>query len=290
VGSIFIENERLRVGVSPPYGARVVHLVDKASGREWMTQGGESPHVGEDVKYLDKEAVGWDECFPTVGVFDATGTPWARVLRDHGDLWGRPWSVDDALATRMRLTRATPEFSFGRTLSLDGATLIADYALTSRSDNPLPWLWALHVLFAVRDGDRIEIPGLTTATSGFLSHDGKVASGRMQWPGPNPAVPFRFDEVQPPSSRYMGKLNAAGLKGGSARIGQPGQWLTMRWDDTIADLGIWMTYGAWFGHHEVALEPQNAPGDHLGQTIESGAPPLEPGETKRWRVTLTAGA
>ena len=287
MGIVFLENDQLKVGVSPAYGARVVHLVDKASGREWMTQGDESPNVSEDVRYLDKEAVGWDECFPTVGIFDAKATPWRRVLRDHGDLWGRQWTVDDATPSALRLTRATSEFSFSRALRLDGADLVADYEVTNPGPEPLPWLWALHVLFAVRDGDRIEIPGLRSTMSGFLSLDGKVSSGPMQWPGPNPAVPFRFDEVQPSASNYMGKLNATGLAGGSARIGQPGQWLTMQWDESIADLGIWMTYGGWFGHHEVALEPQNAPGDQLGQTIESGAPPLMPGETKRWRVTMT---
>jgi galactose mutarotase-like enzyme len=291
VGIIFIENDRLRVGVSANYGARVVHLVDKASGREWMTQGGESPNVSEDVKYLDKEAVAWDECFPTVGVYDATGTVWGRVLRDHGDIWGRPWTVDEATATVASLTRATDEFAFTRRLSLEGATLVADYTLQNRLSQPMPWLWALHVLFAVRAGDTMDVPGLTTVASGFFSHNGKTGhSAAMAWPGPNPELPFRLDEIQPPSSQFMGKLTATGLNGGSARIGQPGQWVTLNWDDSIADLGIWMTYGAWFGHYEVALEPQNAPGDWLGQTIVSGAPPLPPGETKRWRVTMTASA
>ncbi len=31
--------------------------------------------------------------------------------------------------------------------------------VTNRLAAPLPYLWALHALLAVRDGDRMEIPG-----------------------------------------------------------------------------------------------------------------------------------
>jgi len=58
-----IENDRLRVAVTPAYGARVVSLLDKLSGREWMTTGPESPNTGEEVRYWGDEAVAWDECF-----------------------------------------------------------------------------------------------------------------------------------------------------------------------------------------------------------------------------------
>lgn len=71
--TIVIENEYLRIGVTPDYGARVISLFDRLGGREWMTQGRESPNTGEDATYLGQEAVAWDECFPTVGAWDASG-------------------------------------------------------------------------------------------------------------------------------------------------------------------------------------------------------------------------
>eukprot|EP01035_Chromulina_nebulosa_P062854 gene62854-85963_t len=78
-----LENQHLRVGVTTQFGARVVSLFDKASGREWMTQGTESTNTGEAAVYGGPEAVGWDECFPTVGASDASSTGWQRRLRDH---------------------------------------------------------------------------------------------------------------------------------------------------------------------------------------------------------------
>ena len=104
--AISIENDALRVDVLPGYGARVSSLVDKASGRDWIFPGGQSSNTGEAAVYSRDEAVGWDECFPTVGAFEAGATPWKRRLRDHGDLWGRPWRIDSAIPTQLSTTYA----------------------------------------------------------------------------------------------------------------------------------------------------------------------------------------
>jgi len=290
----FIENDRVRVGVSAAYGARVVSLFDKASGREWMTGGKESPNTGEDVRYWGDEAVGWDECFPTVSVWDAGGTPWRRKLRDHGDLWGRPWAIDAASETSVTTTYADPQFRFTRTLRLEGGTLVAEYAAENLTAEVLPYLWALHALLAVDPKDRMEISGLGSVRAVFLAIEGKMVKvGNMSWTEPTDALPFALADAQPPSANFMGKRYAENIPGGSARIGHPGARLEIAWDESIAHLGIWITYGAWpakGGHYEVALEPTNAPSDHVGQTIDGGYPPLAPRERRTWTVRLTVTA
>lgn len=291
--SVSIENERLRVVLTPGYGARVVSIFDKASGREWMTAGKESPNTGEDARYGGDEAVAWDECFPTVSVWDASQTVWRRKLRDHGDIWGRPWLVDSATPTAMSATYADPQFRFTRALRLEGATLVLDYAVENRAGEPLPYLWALHALLAAVPEDTIELP-VDSVRAVFLSLDGKMAKvGEMSWTKPTEALPFALSQAQPAASAFMGKMYAESIPGLSARIGHPGARLEVAWDDPIAHLGIWITYGAWptkGGHYEVALEPTNAPSDHVGQTIADGYPPLAPGETRRWTVRMTATA
>ena len=290
----FIENDRLRVGVSASFGARVVSLFDKASGREWMTQGGESPNTGEEVRYWGDEAVGWDECFPTVSVWDATKTPWRRKLRDHGDLWGRPWTIDAASETAVTMTYRDPQFRFTRTLRLDGSTLVAEYAAENLTDEALPYLWALHALLAADERDTMELPGVESVRAVFLMCDGKMAkAGEMSWAEPTGPLPFALAKAQPASVNFMGKMYAENIPGGLARIGHPGARLEIAWDESIAHLGIWITYGAWpekGGHYEVALEPTNAPSDHVGQTIAGGYPPLAPRERRTWTVRLTATA
>lgn len=285
-----IENQYLRVGVAPYYGARVVSLIDKASGRDWIAPGGESRNISEKAIYLGDEAVGWDECFPTVAPWDGTATSYARQLRDHGDLWGREWIVEASAPDRLRTSYPGREFRFTRELSLDGRSLLAAYSVNNLSPEPLPYLWALHGLLKVQPGERIELPGVEQVSATYLSVDGAMVSQpTLPWTEPG-ALPFALDTVQAASANFAGKFYASGVAGGTARVGRPGQWLEFAWDQSIDHLGIWITYGAWpgpGGHHEIALEPTNAPADHLGQAIAAGATPLSPGERRDWRVTLT---
>ncbi len=291
MGVSFLENDQLLVAVAPDYGARVTSLFDKAGGREWIMQGRQSPNTGEDAVYLGDEAVGWDECFPTVAPWDATGTPWGRKLRDHGDLWGRPWQVDKQTPTALTLSYPDAQSRFTRELRLDGASLIARYRAENLGDRPLPYLWALHGLLAVTDRDSIELPGVETVSATYMSLGGRALSvPEIVWARPSGALPFALDKVQPASSVFAGKFYASGVARQSARVGHAGQWLEIACDKSIDHLGIWLTYGGWpgpGGHHEVAIEPTNAAGDHVGHAIDTGAPPLAPGERRDWRVTLT---
>jgi galactose mutarotase-like enzyme len=289
--TIVIENEALQVAVIPGYGGRVISLFDKASTREWLAQGGQSPNIGEDARYLAAEAFGWDECFPTVAPWDASGTAWRRPLRDHGDLWGRPWQVDFATAEAIALSYADGQFSFSRELRLDGAAVIARYSVENLSGEPLPYLWALHGLLAATPEDRIVLPGVDKVSASYLALGGaRLTASELAWPAPGDTLPFPLDRVQPASTAFAGKLYASGVAGGSALVGHPGQWLEIDWDTSIEHLGVWLTYGGWpapGGSYQIALEPTTSAADHLGQAIDAGFLSLAPGERRDWRVTFT---
>jgi galactose mutarotase-like enzyme len=289
---INIENESMRAGVVPDHGARVVHLIDKVTGRDWMAAGGTSSQVGEDAIYGRDEAVGWDECFPTVGAWDASGTGWKRRLRDHGDLWGREWHIDAASATTIATSYSSREFRFGRTLSLAGSTLSADYEVINTGTVELPYLWALHGLLAVQPNERMEMAGVEHVDAAYLSIDGHTfPSGRLSWPGPSTAFPIALDIVQPSSSAIAAKLYARDLPQRSVAVGRDGAWLVIDWDASIPSLGIWMTYGGWpspGGVHQLAPEPTSASADNLGDALAKGAAVLlQPGGRRRWTVRFT---
>lgn len=288
--TIVLQNDHMRVAVEPCYGARVTSLLDRQTGREWIAQGPQSRNTGEDAEYAGDEAVGWDECFPTVTPWDASHTAWGRKLRDHGDLWGRPFVIDAQTPTMLRLSYADSQFRFTRELQLDGAVLIARYEVENRTNRSLPYLWALHGLLAVTEADRIELPEVETVAATYLSLGNTFLSvPELPWSKPNDVLPFTLDKVQPAASVFAGKFYA-GVPSRTARVGRPGQWLELAWDSPIDQLGIWLTYGGWpgpGGHHEIALEPTNAAADTLGEAIDAGAPPLASGERRDWRVTLS---
>ena len=200
-----IESDAVRVEIDPAYGARVLSLVDRRSGRDWLAKGPQSTQTGEDAVYLSDEAVGWDECFPTVSPWDASATALGRPLRDHGDLWGRPWAVDAHAADSLNTSRAAGAFQFSRRLSLRGAALTADYAVANTGADALPFMWALHGLLAVTPADRIELDGVARVAATYISDGGTTISARTCLAGAGlgrrPSIPCAASRrASPPSS------------------------------------------------------------------------------------------
>lgn len=291
MNELAIENAELRVVVQPDYGARVVSLIDRRSGRDWLAKGGASSNVGEAARYGVEEAVGWDECFPTVGACDASGVGWGRRLRDHGDLWGRPWAVEAHEPDLLTTVFIGAEFRFRRRLSLDRARLIADYQVENPGVRPLPVMWALHALLATRPGEEIRLPGVDRIRAAVMRQHGEaLPAGDLPWPGPPEGLDFPLDRIQPDSADFLGKFYLADLPELEPEVGGEGRRLRFDWSG-IAHLGLWLTYGGWpakGGAHHVALEPTTAPADHLLQAIEQGeAIMIEPGGTAEWRVGIT---
>lgn len=295
MASLAIESRDVRVEIDPAFGARVLSLIDKRSGRDWMAKGPQSTQIGEDAIYLADEAVGWDECFPTVAPWDAGGTALGRRLRDHGDLWGRPWTIESQSADSATMSWSDSAFRFTRGLSLSGAALSADYTVANLASQPLPFMWALHGLLAVTPDDQIEMAGIDTVTASYISRGGQtIVAPQISWPRAG-EVRAALDAVQLADARFAAKLYASEIPAARASIGGRNGWLDLSWDNReIAHLGLWLNYGGWptpGDVHHVALEPTTAPVDHLGQALEQGtAITLAPGATSRWRVTLTLRA
>jgi len=289
--AVAIESDVLRVAVLPEFGARVVSFVDKRSGREWIFQGGETSDTGEDAIYGADAAVGWDECFPTVSPWDASQTPWKRRLRDHGDIWGRPWTIDAQDASSLTTTCASTEFAFTRSLSVAGPVLTAAYRVENRMAAEMPFLWALHGLLAATPADRIDLPGRRELGATYLARAGSsFALPIVPWPDSTRELGFRLDEVQPEAAAFAGKFyDAGGAR--QAALGHGAEWLVIGWSAPIDALGLWLNYGGWpdppRGHH-LALEPTTAPVDHLGDALDAGtAAWIKPGAAATWTITLT---
>lgn len=109
---IAIESNAVRVEIDPAFGARVLSLIDRRSGRDWIAKGPQSTQIGEEAMLLANEAVGWDECFPTVAPWDATGTPWAATCATMVTSGGRPWTVDAQSSDSLTTSRSDGAFRF----------------------------------------------------------------------------------------------------------------------------------------------------------------------------------
>jgi hypothetical protein len=291
---ITLANADMSVTVDVAYGARLTSIMDRVTGREWMLQGGRGPDVSDTAIYGGADAVGWDECFPTVLPWDASGTVWGGMLRDHGVLWGRPAELVGS-GNQHALTRQSgPAFLFDRRLELDGSTLRATYRVENRTREPLPYLWAAHGMLPVTPEDRIVLPGITRITANHLSRDGAtLVAPNLNWPGPNTQWPEPLDRVQPASSHLAAKLYLTSVPGRATYVGNDTGWLRIGWSREIDSLGIWLNYGGWptpGDIHHIGFEPTNAPVDDFGAAIARGAAPLPPFGSREWSITYTLRA
>ncbi|MES2145798.1 MAG: hypothetical protein V4516_15935, partial [Pseudomonadota bacterium] len=252
---ITLANNRIVLTLEPDFGARVTSLTDLSSGRQWLVPG---DCVDGDA-YLGDQARGWDECFPTVGVCQHPS--WGGPMRDHGEVWGRKWSVTHNADSCVG-TYVDPQFAFARSLQLKGMTVIANYHVTNRSADPLPYLWSQHALLATTPADRIVLQDIADMQAGgqpliWPRHTARDLSavGRME-------------------EGFALKLYGQAQNTASAEISGPAGGIRFDWSGAgIPSFGAWLDYGGWPPDkpvHQVALEPTTAPADDLAAADAMG--------------------
>ena len=287
---VTIASAELEVALAPEAGARVVAIVDRSTGRNWLVEGEPTRLSAEGAAYGIDEAAGWDECFPTVSPCDAPPAPWRRRLRDHGDLWGRPWRIAEKTPSRVETVYSADGVRFSRSLEVTRASLEAVYRVENPFQTAVRFLWAMHPLFALRAGESIIVANAESLSQTYGVLNGERLEAPIQpWPDGDRRVPFPLDRVQGPQARYAGKFffREAGLA--AASLGGPSRWLDMAWDG-VDHLGLWIAYGAWPRFNDVvhvALEPTTSPDDSLSQATAHGrAAIVAPGGSRTWRVRL----
>lgn len=319
--TVEVDDGRVQLLVCPALGARVLHLVDLWTGRDWLVPGAPPPSgpdgaatwAAADASYDGDAAFGWDECLPTVAPCRDPADP-AATLRDHGELWGRPADVEgsgvEVTATWHGDSRP---WTFRRRLRLDGPRVVAEYELANHGSGRHPVLWSMHPLLALEAGARIEVEGLvnvlvTQATGLPLA----AVPGRAEWPE-TPGTdgrPIALDVVGDVSAARAAKLYGGwglygdwdasigeGLPGVAAVIQPDGARLELSWYAPIApNLGIWLDDGGWPAppaapRVQHALEPTTSPDDDLATAVANGrALVLEPAERVAWSATLRVRA
>jgi galactose mutarotase-like enzyme len=280
-----LSNPALAVSIAPEFGARIVSLVDRASGREWLDGWSPAPKrrlwpPADPTDFASGPGAGIDECLPTV-LPCALGR---SKLPDHGELWNRrPELLADAEGVCCRWSLACLPLDFERRLSLAGGRVILDYRLANRGRTATPFLWAWHPLFSWKPGDQIRFPRTVTS----CLHPGGTES--VPWRHPKPGVDLSR-AVFPRGETPAAKVFAGPLTRGHAEIhSRRGESLVLDWPAaSFPYAGIWITRGFWKGLHHWAIEPTNAPVDRLSDILgHSPASLLEPGESRAWRLSVT---
>ena len=290
-----LSNGRVSLEMDPEFGARVTKLTDLETGRQWLTEGECEGDLGDEAQFLGEQARGWDECFPTIAPCEVEF--WGN-LRDHGLLWGRRW----AAAQTDRAIYATyfdERFIFRRRLSLDGKTVVAEYAARNTSEKVFSYVWSQHCILKIQAGEAIQVPDKSFAYRiSQISRMGKnIRSGGLNWPV-HDSTGLNLSKALDKSERFHAKIHGiaetarepspaaveAGVKGNRGRI-------RFAWNrETAPGLGLWLNYGAWPSNApglQIAIEPTTSNTDSLEEAIElKCARTLKPGECNEWTIRM----
>jgi hypothetical protein len=289
-----LRSETVEVAVMPALGAKIARLTNRRTGREWMwtpPEGARFRRLLTGAPFPESSLVGADECIPTIAPCRWRG----RDLPDHGEVWTEAWEVDaDAFAQgaiRTSLRLPVSPLRMERCVTLEGSAVQLDYTLRSLSDEPYEYLWALHPLLTIAEGDRLELPEDCARVRTDAAMRCPLGDRGDAWAWPCPMEGIHLDRLDLGGEGRAVKLYTDPLSAGYAAIvnERTGERLTFAFDaGELNTLGIWLNRGGWNGYHHLAVEPTNGAPDPLDMAVREwkrfGA--LEPGAERRWRVRI----
>ncbi len=292
-GRFRLDTADLTLEIDPWDGGKVTRLRCERHGRDWLHGPTDVDGTGAPDEYDASCSWGWDELFPTVVNTNSAPLPWPSVLRDHGELWGRPWFVEEMSRQGAVLRFADPcgRFIFVRALVLDGPTVLARYELRNLLPEPLPFLWAMHPIFSVEPEDRLELPGVRSVSATHLRPQRLPSVGaRLNWPVADvDGSALHLDRIAPLDGETAIKFFAGPPHPPVACL--VGRHCGLEVRAQLPFLGIYVNLGGWpqpgADLHQVGIEPSTSPADDLTSGVAAGTHRvLRPGGVTKWHVTM----
>lgn len=288
---IVLENEKLKIGLEPALGGKIVSFFHKGKGFELAAQRSgsleELPSPGDSFAPY---AFGMDDAFPNI---DGEKIDWqGRELfyPDHGEIWSAAFEVIEVSRDRVSLKWISGRFGYRyqKLLHLDGDTLQLCCRITNESGAELPCFWTWHGLVRYEEDMRVLWP---SGTSGFLNVQANGFLGRAgaRYDVQNSKYDFtRVPGIKPASTAkyYVEHPVSQGCCG--LHYPSQGVTLTMEYDSELLPyLGFWVTAGGFQGDYNCALEPTNGFYDSISAARENGKlPRLQPGESMALELKL----
>src|SRR5665647_2081895 len=94
--SVVLESTRIRAEFIPDPGGKMVSLINKETGYEYLVQRKNEIYSDQpfDGVFVKGECSGFDDMFPTIDVCSYENEPWKGVkMADHGEVLSLPWAV-----------------------------------------------------------------------------------------------------------------------------------------------------------------------------------------------------
>lgn len=300
---IVIENKFIRCIILPQVGGKMIKLINKKTGTNFLLEPQNETKRYEPAPYgspFDQfDTSGFDECFPTVEECEYPASNNKIIFPDHGELWCQQWSHEfDNNSVVISAEGVAYGYTFTKTIHLEANKLKIEYALFNISDDPFKFIWSAHPLLNVEPGDEIILPNDVKEVMLNWSSDESIGKfgDVVQWPimdkknDYSKVKPVDFGKAIKCFSPKVGSGKAALLKK------RTGEQLIYNFDpETIPYIGIWLCYGGWPAdrnpkHLTAAIEPATGRPDSLSTAIKNNECSLvQPHEEFKWDVKIEIG-
>jgi hypothetical protein len=284
-----LESDFLRTDVAPSVGGRIISLVEKRSGHEflWRNSKLKLEKMPSRSQYDPNFYGGIDELLPNdiPEVINGVDCP------DHGELWTTPLE-DRSESGKLVLRGALPKFGlrYEREMSLDpeAPRLMLTYRISNRANQPRQFLWKLHAALAIEAGDVIECPARKAQVVDLAWSRFKTLAP-FSWPN----LEGQAANVIPPRNGTVDFFYLFDLAQGAMAWRSHSRHMQFRYEfDTKVFPYAWLfaSYGGFRGHYTVIVEPCTAMPLSVNEAAgRQQCSWLEPGQTLETHVSIYAG-
>lgn len=290
LSSVVMENEHIRIEMIPELGAKIVSLIYKPSGHEWLvdTTAAQLSQVEYGSSFAKGGMCGWDECFPTIDEC-RIGEHGEILLPDHGEVWSLPWDVQIVDRTiicsvngRQLPYRLTRQIEF-----VDTDKVRLSYRVENQGNYSFPFTWAAHPQFRITEPTRVLLPEEMDILNCVYGEKEGTTGG--EWP-----VPERWiiaAEADATGKKYYYPALVTEGWSGIRREHSNNYLILTTLDEKVPYLGIWIDKGLFNERSVIALEPAIGYYDSLDRAIANGtAVELSPGgEVYHWELVISLG-
>lgn len=284
-----LENASLRVDVAPAVGGRVISLIDKATGYEflWRNARLKLERLPPGSPYDPNFYGGIDELIPNDIPEPLNGVD----SPDHGELWTTALAgviEGESLVLAGSLPLCGLRYWRRMMLRGDSPYLDVDYRIENGAGQRRIFLWKLHAALTIAPGDRIECPARTAR-----GVDPQWSRWRTLEPFAWPLVEGQRADIIPPNNNTVDFLFLYDLQEGRMawRSATMGLTFAYTFDVNVFPYAWYFaSYGGFDGHYTAILEPCTTMPLSVNEAAQLGqCSALEPGQRIETRVTIYAG-
>jgi len=299
---LILENDKLRIVLTPEFGARILSIIYKPTETEFVWHNPKVPPMKPTYRPEFEDMSGLFDCVPTCEA--CTFKKWK--LPFYGEVASEPWRLvrseknARSLTVKMHRKCAVYPLAIDKSLTItkNEPLLNLDYRLVNFSSQKLEFHYSGHNTLFINPNYRIVLPPeITSLKLGMAVTDRLGNSGdEIPWPLANDKSGREVDlsKIGQPNEGTGENLYSEILKESwcAAFDESRREVIGFSFDAKILPyLLIWINQGGYLGYYHIALEPSTGRPDNLDVAVNQwkNYAALEPRSSISWTTKIFLG-